>query len=88
MSWCLHKARLFLIGCPNLLGVMEHQPLVGLYKDRSLAEVINRSQLFLKEKMLPYWLMIKYTPGKQNNVADTLSQFPALMASSNEDDMD
>lgn len=29
--WCLHKARLFLLGCPNLTLITDHKPLVRLW---------------------------------------------------------
>ncbi|KAG0701317.1 Retrovirus-related Pol polyprotein from transposon 17.6 [Chionoecetes opilio] len=88
VAWCLRKARLFLLGCPNLLVVTDHRPLVGLFKDRSLAEVLNPRLLHLKEKTLHYRFAIKYLPGKQNNAADSLSRFSALKAAPDVDDID
>ena len=31
VAWCLRKARLFLLGCPNLTLVTDHKPLVKLF---------------------------------------------------------
>lgn len=88
VAWCLRKARLFLLGCPNLMVVTDHRPLVGLFKNRSLAEVINPRLFRLKEKTLQLQFTIKYLPGKRNNTADALSCFSALMATPDEEDMD
>lgn len=88
VAWCLRKARLFLLGCPNLVVVTDHRPLVGLFRDRSLADVLNPRLFRLKEKTLQYRFTIKYLPGKRNKAADSLSRFPALKAKPDEDDMD
>ena len=34
VAWCLQKARLFLIGCPNLTIVIDHRPLAKLLDNR------------------------------------------------------
>ena len=75
--WCLRKARLFLLGCPNLTLVTDHKPLVKLFGDKELKDIINPRLLALKEKTLVYNFQIKYLPGKKNT-ADFLSRYPAL----------
>ena len=84
--WCLKKARLLLLGCPNLTIVTDHRPLVKLLGDRALGEVVNPRLFRLKEKTLQYKFAIKYLPGKKNCAADFLSRFPALKATPDEDD--
>ena len=39
--WCLKKARLFLMGCPNLTIVTDHKPLVRLFGDKELKDILN-----------------------------------------------
>lgn len=78
VAWCLRKARLFLLGCPNLLIVTDHRPLVKLLGDRELKDVVNPRLFALKEKTLQYRFQIKYLPGKRNHAADFLSRYPAL----------
>lgn len=78
--WCLRKARLFLLGCPNLFIVTDHRPLVGLFKDRALGDITNPRLFRLKEKTLQFRFTIKYLPGKKNSAADALSRFPSIKA--------
>ena len=73
VAWCLRKARLFLLGCPNLIVVTDHRPLVRLFRDRSLADVLNPRLFRFKEKTLQFRFMVKYLPGKHNKAADSLS---------------
>ena len=80
VAWCLRKARLFLLGCPNLILVTDHRPLVKLLGDRALNEVANPRLFRLKEKTLQYRFTIRYLPGKRNCAADFLSRYPALKA--------
>ena len=71
--WCLRKARLFLLGCPNLTIVTDHKPLVRLFGDKELKDILNPRLLAMKEKTLIYNFNIKYLPGKKNP-ADFLSR--------------
>ncbi|XP_076050210.1 uncharacterized protein LOC143030874 [Oratosquilla oratoria] len=80
VAWCLRKARLFLLGCPNLLIITDHRPLVKLLGDRELKDIVNPRLFALKEKTLQYRFQIKYLPGKRNSAADFLSRYPALCA--------
>ena len=84
--WCLKKARLFLLGCPNLTVITDHRPLVKLLGDKALGDVVNPRLFRLKEKTLQFKFVIKYLPGKRNCAADFLSRFPALRMSPDEVD--
>ena len=64
--WCLKKARLFLLGCPNLTIITDHKPLVKLLGDKELKDVLNPRLLAMKEKTLVYGFRMKYIPGKKN----------------------
>ena len=85
--WCLKKARLFLLGCPNLIVVTDHRPLVKLFGNRELKHIDNPRLFRLKEKTLHYRFSVKYVAGKRNNAADTLSRYPSLKASPSEVDL-
>ncbi|XP_066975342.1 uncharacterized protein [Macrobrachium rosenbergii] len=78
VTWCLKKARLLMLGCPNLLIVTDHRPLVKLLGDRELKDILNPRLFHLKEKTLQYRFQVRYLPGKRNCTADFLSRFPAL----------
>ena len=86
--WCLKKARLLLLGCPNLTLVTDHRPLVKLFGNRELKDISNPRLFRLKEKTLQYHFNIKYLPGKKNCAADTLSRYPSLRADPEGDDVE
>ena len=85
--WCLKKARLFLLGCPNLTLVTDHRPLVKLFGDRELKHIDNPRLFRLKEKTLHFRFVIKHIAGKKNTAADTLSRYPSLMATADDTDV-
>ena len=80
VAWCLEKARLFLLGCPNFLIVTDHRPLVKLLGNQKLNGIFNPRLLRSKEKTLFYKFHIKYMRGKTNNTADALSRYPSMRA--------
>ena len=87
VAWCLRKARLFLLGCPNLVLITDHRPLVKLFGDRELKDIVNPRLFALKEKTLLYRFQVRYLPGK-NNTADFLSRYPSLRTSPDPTDED
>ncbi|KAK3882768.1 hypothetical protein Pcinc_012877 [Petrolisthes cinctipes] len=80
LAWCLRKACLFLLGCPNLVLVTDHCPLVKLLGHRALKDIVNPRLFTLKEKTLQYRFTIRYLPSKSNCAADFLSRYPTLRA--------
>ena len=86
--WCLKKARLFLLGCPKLMIVTDHLPLVKVLGDRELKDIVNPRLFRLKEKTLQFRFQVKYRPGKKNCAADTLSRYPVLQTFPDQDDVD
>ena len=62
----LHKARHFVLGCNNLLVATDHQPLLGLLNDKSLADIENPRLLSLKEKTLWFNFKVIYVPGRKH----------------------
>ncbi|XP_068250782.1 uncharacterized protein [Palaemon carinicauda] len=80
VSWCLQKARLFLLGCPHLTVVTDHRLLTKLLWDRALTDIFNPHLFRLNKRTLQYRFRVKYLPGMRNSVADFLSRKPALKA--------
>ena len=74
--WALNKCRMFVLGCPNLLVVVDHKPLVKIFGDKSLESIDNPRLFNFKEKTLRYDFKIKYIPGKENFSADACSRYP------------
>ncbi|MPC88376.1 hypothetical protein E2C01_083277 [Portunus trituberculatus] len=74
----LRKARLFLLGCPNLLIITDLRPLVKLLGNRELKDVANPRLFVLKKKTLQYKYQIRYLEGKRNFAHDFLSRYPIL----------
>ena len=84
----LKKCRMFVLGCPELHVVVDHEPLVRLLSDRELADIPNPRLFRIKEKTLPYRYKIHYSPGI-DNPADPLSRHPHDPAPPDEsDDLD
>lgn len=73
--WCRKKARLFLLGCPNLSVVTDHHPLLKFLGNMALTDIANPRLFRLKEKTLQYKFTIKYLPGKRNSAANFLSRY-------------
>ena len=84
--WALQKARLFLLGCPNLEVITDHRPLVKIFNDRELKDIANPRLFRLKEKTLLYKFTIRYRPGRLNAMADVLSRYPVERASPSDAD--
>ena len=72
----LEKARHFTLGCPDLLVVVDHKPLIKLFGDRSLDEIPNPRLLNLKERSLRFRFRIAHISGARNLAADALSRHP------------
>ena len=56
----------FVLGCLNLLVVVDHQPLVKIFWDQVLKNIKNPHLFNFKEQSLIYKFRIKYIPGKLN----------------------
>ena len=78
VTHALQKCRMFVLGCPDLLITVDHEPLVKLRGNRDLQDIPNRHLLWLKEKTLLYNYRNKYIclSGKDNKAADALSRNP------------
>ena len=88
VTWCLRKARLFLLGCPNLVIATDHRPLTKLFGDKALKDISNPRLFRLKERTLQYRFTMRFLPGKHNAAADFLSRYPAARSTPDEVDED
>ena len=69
----LKKVRMFTLGCPDLLVTVDHQALISILGDKSLADIPNPRLYRFKEKCRRFRVTIQYLPGKLNNTPDCMS---------------
>ena len=72
----LDKARFFVLGCENLLIAVDHKPLLKIFGERSLNDILNTRLRNLKEKTLRYKFRMVYIPGVKNKAANAISRHP------------
>ena len=80
VAWSLKQSKYFTQGCPDLIVVTDHKPLVKLFGDRTLDEVDNTRLFRLKQRTLAWRFEIAYMPGNTNSAADAASRHPTLSA--------
>ena len=76
VAWALEQTRFFTMGCPNLLVIVDHRPLVKILGDRRLDEIENPRLFRLKRRTLMWHFDIEYQPGHQNPFAAATSRHP------------
>ena len=81
VTWALENARLFVLGCNNLIIITDHKPLLGIFKDRELSTISNPRLQSLKEKTLAYKFTISHCPGKWHRGPDAVSRNPVHLIS-------
>ena len=72
----LKKSRHFVLGCTNLIIAVDHKPLLKIFGDRSLEDIMNPRLLNLKEKTLQFRFKMVHVPGIRQKAADALSRHP------------
>ena len=77
VAWCFHKARNYLLGCPQFTLLTDHKPLVSILSEKCLASIENTRLLRLKEKTLGFSFVVRHIPGSKMQATDTLSRYPA-----------
>ena len=70
--WAIQKCRHWLYGSPKFELIMDHQPLVGIFK-KELGDIPNRSLQRFRERVLDYAFDTKWVEGKGHLIADALS---------------
>ena len=73
----LESCRMFILGCPDLLVTVDHQPLTKIFSDQALEKIKNPRLLNFKERSLMFKFKIKHRPGKLNAAPDCASRYPA-----------
>ena len=79
----LESCRMFVLGCPDLLVTVDHQPLTKIFSDQALENIKNPRLFNFKERALMYKFRIKHRPGKLNAAPDCASRYPAGTPSEN-----
>ena len=74
--WSLKKAKHFVLGCQKLTIATDHNPLLGLFKNRNLEDIENTRLSKLKVKTFNYRFNMVHVPGIKNKVADATSRYP------------
>lgn len=75
--FALEQARMFVLGCPNLILAIDHKPLVPILNGKRLDLIKNPRLLHLKEKTLMYKFHSQHIPGPLNFAADATSRNPS-----------
>ncbi len=68
--WPLKKARMFILGCQQLIVLTDHLPLVGILNDQVLEGVANPRLLHLKECTLWFRFKIQHSSGNSHTGPD------------------
>ena len=76
VAWALKKSRMFTLGCPKLMVITDHKPLIGILNHRDLGSIQNPRIRRIKEHTLEYDFILRYCPGKLHLGADALSRHP------------
>merc|ERR1712030_86686 len=76
------------LGCPNLIIVVDHKPLCKILGDRAMEDITNSRIFKLKERTLMWKFSIVYRPGKVNYFADCMSRNPVAVPVDDEDSED
>ena len=74
IAWTLEKCRIFVMGCPQMTVVTDHQPLTGIFGDRDLGKVHNHFRL--KGECPRYSFSIQHCLGKRHKGGDAVSCSP------------
>ena len=75
--YALQKCKIFIQGCPKLLIVTDHKPLVSIFGSKCMDKIENPRLFSLKEKTLPYTFDIVHVKGVGNKAADAYSRNPS-----------
>ena len=76
--WALDSARMFVLGCRDLIVSTDRKALLGIFRDRDLSSIPYDCISSLKEKTLCYQFPIQFCPGKWHQGPDTISRNPSV----------
>ena len=66
----------FTLGSSDLVIVTDHKPIVKLFRDRTLKEILNTRLFKMKQFALPWKFETAYILGRENDLADATSRNP------------
>lgn len=78
-AWSLEQSKYFTQGCPSLIVVTDHEPLIKILGDRTLDEITNDRIFRLKQRTLPWSFKVYHLPGKTNLASDATSRYPSAV---------
>ena len=71
----LEKCKFFILGLPNLILCVDHNPLLAIFSDNQSLEAIHNPRLLnYKLKSMRYRFSVHHIPGKKNVIPDTMSR--------------
>ena len=76
IAWSLDHARMFVLGCTELVISTDHKPLLGIFNNHCIISIVNQHISNLKQKTLRYHFTTQYNPGKWNRGAEACSRNP------------
>ncbi|XP_057310652.1 uncharacterized protein LOC130648615 [Hydractinia symbiolongicarpus] len=79
VSFVLDSCKMFTMGCPYLVVVVDHKPLVRIFNDRRLDEIKNPRLSKIREKTLMCNFKVIAIPGNKNHGADAVSSLIASL---------
>ena len=77
VTYALNHAKNFVLGCPNLIIVTDHESLLGIFNDCDLQSITNPRISKLKEKTFRFKFTIQHCPGKWHRGPDACSRNPS-----------
>ena len=80
MAWGLEQTKFFTLGCNDIKGITDHQPLIPIFSDRRLDEIENTRISRIKKRPLMWRFDIGYVPGEFNPFSDAISRHPTSYA--------
>ena len=79
VAWALEQSKYFTQGCPSLIVVTDHEPLVKILGDRTLDEITNDRIFRLKQRTLPWSFKIYHLPGEKNLASNATSRYTSAV---------
>ena len=74
--WALHQMCYFTLGSSDLVIVTDHKPILKLFRDRTLKEILNTRLFKMKQFALLWKFETAYILGRENDLADATSRNP------------
>lgn len=77
LTWALQKTAHYTLGCPKLVVMVDHKPLLGLLKKGDIGAIANPRLQALAEMTMRWNFDIKHVQGKMNFGPDAFFRFLA-----------